>query len=114
MPIMCYRLTMATLSLKWYSIEAVISEQQREAFATAALDDVCIYSIDISGLPLSLHKTCICFCDVLQVQAVLKRKEEEDQQMQQLIQTLQASLEKEKSKVKDLKEQVMGHLFTFK
>lgn len=112
---MCYRLTMATLSLKWYSIEAVISEQQREAFATAALDDVCIYSIGISGLPLSLHKTCIFFffCDVLQVQAVLKRKEEEDQQMQQLIQTLQASLEKEKSKVKDLKEQVMGHLFIY-
>lgn len=53
------------------------------------------------------------FCDVLQVQAVLKRKEEEDQQMQQLIQTLQASLEKEKSKVKDLKEQVMGHLFIY-
>ncbi|XP_036383304.1 golgin subfamily A member 3 isoform X1 [Megalops cyprinoides] len=42
----------------------------------------------------------------LQVQAVLKRKEEEDQQMKQLIQTLQAALEKEKVKVKDLKEQV--------
>ncbi|KFP39959.1 Golgin subfamily A member 3 [Chlamydotis macqueenii] len=41
----------------------------------------------------------------LQVQAVLKRKEEEDQQMQQLIQALQASLEKEKSKVKDLQKQ---------
>ncbi|KAJ8415385.1 hypothetical protein AAFF_G00423650 [Aldrovandia affinis] len=42
----------------------------------------------------------------LQVQAVLKRKEEEDQQMKQLIQTLQAALEKEKVKVRDLKEQV--------
>ncbi|KAJ8286000.1 hypothetical protein GJAV_G00033360 [Gymnothorax javanicus] len=42
----------------------------------------------------------------LQVQAVLKRKEEEDQQMKQLIQSLQAALEKEKIKVKDLKEQV--------
>ncbi|XP_064209779.1 golgin subfamily A member 3 isoform X1 [Anguilla rostrata] len=42
----------------------------------------------------------------LQVQAVLKRKEEEDQQMKQLIQSLQAALEKEKVKVKDLKEQV--------
>lgn len=61
------------------------------------------------------HKACICFCDVLQVQAVLKRKEEEDQQMQQLIQALQASLEKEKLKVKDLQKQVMAHLlFTYK
>uniref|UniRef100_A0A8C1HAI5 Golgin A3 n=1 Tax=Cyprinus carpio carpio TaxID=630221 RepID=A0A8C1HAI5_CYPCA len=42
----------------------------------------------------------------LQVQAVLKRKEEEDQQMRQLVQTLQAALEKEKIKVKDLTEQV--------
>ncbi|XP_051981583.1 golgin subfamily A member 3-like isoform X1 [Xyrauchen texanus] len=42
----------------------------------------------------------------LQVQAVLKRKEEEDQQMRQLVQTLQAALEKEKTKVKDLTEQV--------
>uniref|UniRef100_A0A4W5MLU3 Golgin A3 n=1 Tax=Hucho hucho TaxID=62062 RepID=A0A4W5MLU3_9TELE len=42
----------------------------------------------------------------LQVQAVLKRKEEEDQQMKQLVQTLQVALEKEKTKVKDLKEQV--------
>uniref|UniRef100_A0A6Q2X3Y7 Golgin A3 n=1 Tax=Esox lucius TaxID=8010 RepID=A0A6Q2X3Y7_ESOLU len=42
----------------------------------------------------------------LQVQAVLKRKEEEDQQMKQLVQTLQDALEKEKAKVKDLKEQV--------
>ncbi|XP_041757239.1 golgin subfamily A member 3 isoform X2 [Coregonus clupeaformis] len=42
----------------------------------------------------------------LQVQAVLKRKEEEDQQMKQLVQTLQVALEKEKAKVKDLKEQV--------
>uniref|UniRef100_A0A3Q2P2D6 Golgin A3 n=1 Tax=Fundulus heteroclitus TaxID=8078 RepID=A0A3Q2P2D6_FUNHE len=42
----------------------------------------------------------------LQVQAVLKRKEEEDQQMKQLVGTLQLALEKEKTKVKDLKEQV--------
>ncbi|XP_053336941.1 golgin subfamily A member 3 isoform X2 [Clarias gariepinus] len=42
----------------------------------------------------------------LQVQAVLKRKEEEDQQMRNLVQTLQASLEKEKIKVKELTEQV--------
>uniref|UniRef100_A0A8C7M7T9 Golgin A3 n=1 Tax=Oncorhynchus kisutch TaxID=8019 RepID=A0A8C7M7T9_ONCKI len=42
----------------------------------------------------------------LQVQAVLKRKEEEDQQMKQLVQTLQVALEKEKAKVKDLKDQV--------
>ncbi|XP_038129533.1 golgin subfamily A member 3 [Cyprinodon tularosa] len=42
----------------------------------------------------------------LQVQAVLKRKEEEDQQMKQLVETLQHALEKEKTKVKDLKEQV--------
>ncbi|XP_061671962.1 golgin subfamily A member 3 isoform X2 [Syngnathoides biaculeatus] len=42
----------------------------------------------------------------LQVQAVLKRKEEEDQQMKQVVQNLQLALEKEKTKVKDLKEQV--------
>ncbi|XP_071758786.1 golgin subfamily A member 3 isoform X2 [Centroberyx gerrardi] len=42
----------------------------------------------------------------LQVQAVLKRKEEEDQQMKQVVHTLQLALEKEKTKVKDLKEQV--------
>lgn len=42
----------------------------------------------------------------LQVQAVLKRKEDEDQQMRQLVQTLQGALEKEKIKVKDLTEQV--------
>ncbi|XP_058230645.1 golgin subfamily A member 3 isoform X1 [Hemibagrus wyckioides] len=42
----------------------------------------------------------------LQVQAVLKRKEEEDQQMRNLVQTLQAALEKEKIKVKELTEQV--------
>ncbi|XP_011613708.2 golgin subfamily A member 3 isoform X2 [Takifugu rubripes] len=42
----------------------------------------------------------------LQVQAVLKRKEEEDQQMKQVVQTLQLALEKEKTKVKDLKEQL--------
>lgn len=37
---------------------------------------------------------------------MLKRKEEEDQQMKQMVQTLQLALEKEKTKVKDLKEQV--------
>ncbi|CAI5651102.1 unnamed protein product [Oreochromis niloticus] len=42
----------------------------------------------------------------LQVQAVLKRKEEEDQQMKQMVQSLQLALEKEKTKVLDLKEQV--------
>ncbi|CAM4565047.1 golgin subfamily A member 3 isoform X1 [Lepidochelys kempii] len=42
----------------------------------------------------------------LQVQAVLKHKEEEDQQMKQLIQALQTALEREKSKVNNLKEQV--------
>nr|XP_006640221.2 PREDICTED: golgin subfamily A member 3 isoform X1 [Lepisosteus oculatus]XP_015221413.1 PREDICTED: golgin subfamily A member 3 isoform X1 [Lepisosteus oculatus]XP_015221414.1 PREDICTED: golgin subfamily A member 3 isoform X1 [Lepisosteus oculatus] len=42
----------------------------------------------------------------LQVQAVLKRKEEEDQQMKQLVQTLQSALEKEKNTVRSLKEQV--------
>ncbi|KAI5615238.1 golgin subfamily A member 3 isoform X1, partial [Silurus asotus] len=42
----------------------------------------------------------------LQVQAVLKRKEEEDQQMRNLVQTLQAALENEKIKVKELTEQV--------
>uniref|UniRef100_A0AAV2MTY6 Golgin A3 n=1 Tax=Knipowitschia caucasica TaxID=637954 RepID=A0AAV2MTY6_KNICA len=42
----------------------------------------------------------------LQVQAVLKRKEEEDQQMRQVVQKLQLALEKEKSKVNELKEQV--------
>ncbi|XP_044863989.1 golgin subfamily A member 3-like [Mauremys mutica] len=40
------------------------------------------------------------------VQAVLKRKEEEDQQMRQLIQALQIALEREKSKVNNLGEQV--------
>lgn len=43
-----------------------------------------------------------------QVQAVLKRKEEEDQQMKQVVKTLQLALDKEKTKVKDLKEQVGG------
>lgn len=62
---------------------------------------------------MSPHKICVCFCGVIQVQAVLKQKEEEDQQMQQLIQALQASLEKEKSKVKDLKKQVMAHLLFY-
>ncbi|XP_053725597.1 golgin subfamily A member 3 isoform X1 [Synchiropus splendidus] len=42
----------------------------------------------------------------LQVQAVLRRKEEEDQQMKQVVQTLQLALEKEKTKVRDLKDQV--------
>lgn len=37
---------------------------------------------------------------------MLKRKEEEDQQMRNLVQTLQAALEKEKIKVKELTEQV--------
>lgn len=74
---------------------------------------VSVSSAGISGLPVSPHKICVCFCDVIQVQAVLKRKEEEDQQMQQLIQALQASLEKEKLKVKDLKKQVMSVIFFF-
>lgn len=43
---------------------------------------------------------------LIQVQAVLKRKEEEDQQMKDVVQTLQLALEKEKTKVKDLKDQV--------
>lgn len=47
----------------------------------------------------------------LKVQAVLKRKEEEDQQMRNLVQTLQAALENEKIKVKELNEQV-GHFIT--
>ncbi|KAH0625548.1 hypothetical protein JD844_015106 [Phrynosoma platyrhinos] len=41
------------------------------------------------------------------VQLNLQRKEEEDHQMRQLIQALQTALEKEKTKVKDLKEQVV-------
>ncbi|XP_069788654.1 golgin subfamily A member 3 isoform X2 [Narcine bancroftii] len=45
----------------------------------------------------------------LQVQAVLKRKEEEDQQMKQLIQALQVALEKEKENVNDLKQQVSAN-----
>nr|XP_033810642.1 golgin subfamily A member 3 isoform X1 [Geotrypetes seraphini]XP_033810643.1 golgin subfamily A member 3 isoform X1 [Geotrypetes seraphini]XP_033810644.1 golgin subfamily A member 3 isoform X1 [Geotrypetes seraphini] len=44
----------------------------------------------------------------LQVQAVLKRKEDEDQQMKQLVQTLQVALEKEKVNVKNLKDQVIA------
>ncbi|XP_072456906.1 golgin subfamily A member 3-like [Notamacropus eugenii] len=43
----------------------------------------------------------------LQVQAVLQRKEEEDQQIKQLVQSLQTALEKEKAKVRSLKEQKM-------
>uniref|UniRef100_F6U336 Golgin A3 n=1 Tax=Monodelphis domestica TaxID=13616 RepID=F6U336_MONDO len=42
----------------------------------------------------------------LQVQAVLQRKEEEDQQMKHLVHSLQTALEKEKAKVRSLKEQV--------
>ncbi|XP_063310466.1 golgin subfamily A member 3 isoform X2 [Pelobates fuscus] len=42
----------------------------------------------------------------LQVQAVLKRKEEEDRQMKELVQTLQDSLEKERAKVSSLADQV--------
>ncbi|XP_039188320.1 golgin subfamily A member 3 isoform X1 [Crotalus tigris] len=42
----------------------------------------------------------------LQVQAVLRSKEEEDQKMKQLIQTLQMALEKERANVLSLKEQV--------
>ncbi|XP_062930171.1 golgin subfamily A member 3 isoform X1 [Mobula hypostoma] len=45
----------------------------------------------------------------LQVQAVLKRKEEEDQQMKQLIQALQIALEKEKEHVNELKQQVSAN-----
>ncbi|XP_067557419.1 golgin subfamily A member 3 isoform X2 [Pseudorca crassidens] len=42
----------------------------------------------------------------LQVQAVLQRKEEEDRQMKQLVQALQAALQKERVTVHSLKEQV--------
>ncbi|XP_065745619.1 golgin subfamily A member 3 [Phocoena phocoena] len=42
----------------------------------------------------------------LQVQAVLQRKEEEDRQMKQLVQALQAALQKERVMVHSLKEQV--------
>lgn len=71
---------------------------------------LCLYFLHFQWAP-----TKCAFVFVLQVQAVLKRKEEEDQQMQQLIQALQASLEKEKLKVKDLQKQVMPHLlFTYK
>ncbi|KAM4707110.1 golgin subfamily A member 3 [Discoglossus pictus] len=42
----------------------------------------------------------------LQVQAVLKRKEEEDKQMKELVVALQEALEKEKVKVSSLAEQV--------
>ncbi|XP_048412164.1 golgin subfamily A member 3 isoform X1 [Stegostoma tigrinum] len=45
----------------------------------------------------------------LQVQAVLKRKEEEDQQMKQLVQALQIALEKEKGNVNRLKQQVSAN-----
>lgn len=53
-----------------------------------------------------LPEPCVDITPFLQVQAVLKRKEEEDQQMKQVVQTLQLALEKEKTKVNDLKEQV--------
>lgn len=90
-------------------MERVIGEQQR-----VVLQFLHWLVFIFPLLPVSPHKTCICFCDVFQVQAVLKRKEEEDQQMQQLIQALQASLEKEKLKVKELQKQVMVHLlFTY-
>uniref|UniRef100_A0A8C3WFN8 Golgin A3 n=1 Tax=Catagonus wagneri TaxID=51154 RepID=A0A8C3WFN8_9CETA len=42
----------------------------------------------------------------LQVQSVLQRKEEEDRQMKQLVQALQAALQKEKVTVRSLEEQV--------
>ncbi|XP_007899962.2 golgin subfamily A member 3 isoform X2 [Callorhinchus milii] len=42
----------------------------------------------------------------LQVQAVLKRKEEEDQQMKRLVHALQSALERERGNVKELKQQV--------
>ena len=61
----------------------------------------CTFKLD------SVRKSeCFLIDHFLQVQAVLKRKEEEDQQMKQVVQTLQLALEKEKTKVKDLKEQV--------
>lgn len=47
---------------------------------------------------------------MLQVQAVLQRKEEEDRQMQQLVQALQAALDTERQTVRSLKEQVRGQL----
>lgn len=42
------------------------------------------------------------------MQAVLQRKEEEDRQMKQLVQALQAALQKEKMMVHSLEEQVCG------
>lgn len=42
------------------------------------------------------------------MQAVLQRKEEEDRQMKQLVQALQAALQKEKVMVHSLEEQVCG------
>jgi len=110
---MSYHLTIATFKVQSCHEERVISEQWREVFAVPELACVYISSTGISGLPVSLCKMCFCFCDVIQVKAVLKRKEEEDQQVQQLIQALQASLEKEKSKVKDLKKQVMAYLLIY-
>lgn len=106
---MSYHLTIATCKVEGrYCVERVISEQQRVVLQSLQWL-VFIFPL----LPVCLHKTCVCFCDVLQVQAVLKRKEEEDQQMQQLIQALQASLEKEKLKVKDLQKQVMLIFYLF-
>ncbi|XP_036159418.1 golgin subfamily A member 3 isoform X6 [Myotis myotis] len=42
----------------------------------------------------------------LQVQAIMQRKQEEDRQMRQLVQALQAALEREKLEVHSLREQV--------
>ncbi|XP_066116997.1 golgin subfamily A member 3 isoform X1 [Saccopteryx bilineata] len=42
----------------------------------------------------------------LQVQAIMQRKQEEDRQMRQLVQTLQAALEREKLEVHSLRKQV--------
>ena len=42
------------------------------------------------------------------MQAVLQRKDEEDRQMKQLVQALQAALQKEKVMVHSLEEQVCG------
>lgn len=109
---MSYHLTTATFKVEGYHEEKLSSKQQREVLQSL-LWLVCFSSTGISDLSERPHNTWVYFHDVIQVQAVLKRKEEEDQQMQQLIQALQASLEKEKSKVKDLKKQVMAHLLVY-
>lgn len=49
---------------------------------------------------------------VLQVQAIMQRKQEEDRQMRQLVQTLQVALEREKLEVHSLREQVCGRRLT--